>query len=474
MQVKGVEVDNRLDWQSKEVSLKAAFPLNVSNEMATYNLGVGTIQRGTNNPKKFEVPSKEWFDLTDQSGSHGVTVLEDCKYGSDKPDDHTLRLTLLYTPGVDNAFVYQGTQDWGIHEFRYGIYSHKGDWVSGESSWQGAFFNQPVLAFEAGKHAGNLGKSMSFLTLSSPEAGLMALKRMENGEYYIVRVNELFGKDSKDLSMTFPGKILDAYEVDGQEQKIGPAVYSGNRMTFDLSHYTIRSFAVRLASAPDASLPAEQYAVELPYNQDVMSFDDNRADGNFFHDLSLPAELIPKEITSEDVRFKMGSTEDEKNNAVSCNGQQIRLPEGNFNAVYILAAATTGTTGEFKVGTNVYNLGVQAWTGFVGQFYNRIFTPDQRDVTSVEEPFSKRDNIAWFASHRHIGYPSANDAYQYCYLYKYFLPLPKDSGTLELPQNKKIKILALTLVRDDPDHVRSLQDLYDSFKSYPPFHLREK
>ena len=471
---KRVEVDNRLDWQSKEVSLKAAFPLTVSNEMATYNLGVGTIQRGTNNPKKFEVPSKEWFDLTDQSGSHGVTVLEDCKYGSDKPDDHTLRLTLLYTPGVDNAFVYQGTQDWGIHEFRYGIYSHKGDWVSGESSWQGAFFNQPVLAFEAGKHAGNLGKSMSFLTLSSPEAGLMALKRMENGEYYIVRVNELFGKDSKDLSMTFPGKILDAYEVDGQEQKIGPAVYSGNRMTFDLSHYTIRSFAVRLASAPDASLPAEQYAVELPYNQDVMSFDDNRADGNFFHDLSLPAELIPKEITSEDVRFKMGSTEDEKNNAVSCNGQQIRLPEGNFNAVYILAAATTGTTGEFKVGTNVYNLGVQAWTGFVGQFYNRIFTPDQRDVTSVEEPFSKRDNIAWFASHRHIGYPSANDAYQYCYLYKYFLPLPKDSGTLELPQNKKIKILALTLVRDDPDHVRSLQDLYDSFKSYPPFHLREK
>ena len=38
------------------------------------------------------------FDLSDAKG--GMTVLTDSKYGSDKPDDHTLRLTLLYTPGL--------------------------------------------------------------------------------------------------------------------------------------------------------------------------------------------------------------------------------------------------------------------------------------------------------------------------------------------------------------------------------------
>jgi len=75
--------------------------MTVSNENATYNLGVGTIERSTNNPKKFEVPSKEWFDVTDSTGNYGVSILEDCKFGSDKPDNNTVRLTLLYTPKAD-------------------------------------------------------------------------------------------------------------------------------------------------------------------------------------------------------------------------------------------------------------------------------------------------------------------------------------------------------------------------------------
>jgi hypothetical protein len=32
------------------------------------------------------------------SGTFGATILTDAKNGSDKPDDHTLRLTLIRTP----------------------------------------------------------------------------------------------------------------------------------------------------------------------------------------------------------------------------------------------------------------------------------------------------------------------------------------------------------------------------------------
>jgi len=120
---KRFEVSNKIDWQSQGVSLKASFPLSVSNEKATYNIGVGTIARGNNEEKKFEVPSKEWFDLTDKSGKYGVSILEDCKFGSDKPNDNTLRLTLLYTPEINlprwRWTMYQSTQDWGIHDVRY-------------------------------------------------------------------------------------------------------------------------------------------------------------------------------------------------------------------------------------------------------------------------------------------------------------------------------------------------------------------
>ena len=92
---KRIMIHNEVAWQSRGVSLKATFPLTANNNQATYNLGLGTIERPVNHAKKYEVPSREWFDLTDRSGKFGVTILEDCKFGSDMPNDSTLRLTLL-------------------------------------------------------------------------------------------------------------------------------------------------------------------------------------------------------------------------------------------------------------------------------------------------------------------------------------------------------------------------------------------
>ena len=91
---KRVEFANAIDWNTRESNLKATFPLTASNQMATYNWDIGTIERPTAEPKKFEVPSHQWIDLTDMSGEFGATILTDCKNGSDKPNDHTIRLTL--------------------------------------------------------------------------------------------------------------------------------------------------------------------------------------------------------------------------------------------------------------------------------------------------------------------------------------------------------------------------------------------
>ena len=64
-----VEVANLVEWRSQTCSLKAEFPLTVSNPQATYNWELGKIQRGNNDPKKFEVPSHQWIDLTDKDGT---------------------------------------------------------------------------------------------------------------------------------------------------------------------------------------------------------------------------------------------------------------------------------------------------------------------------------------------------------------------------------------------------------------------
>ena len=67
-------VNNAIDWQSRQCSLKASFPLVVSNPLATYDSQVGAIERGNNEPKKFEVPQHRWLDLTDAKGDYGVGI----------------------------------------------------------------------------------------------------------------------------------------------------------------------------------------------------------------------------------------------------------------------------------------------------------------------------------------------------------------------------------------------------------------
>src|SRR5665213_2671229 len=116
-----VEFFTNIDWKGKECALKAVFPLTVSNPQATYNWELGTVSRGNNDPKKYEVPSHKCFDLTDTSGSYGVSILDDCKYGSDKPSDNTVRLTLLYTPGTRGGYQHQGTPDWGKQVMTYAV-----------------------------------------------------------------------------------------------------------------------------------------------------------------------------------------------------------------------------------------------------------------------------------------------------------------------------------------------------------------
>src|ERR1051325_5493258 len=249
---KRVEFANRIDWHSSEAALKATFPLTASNPNATYNWDVGTVSRGNNDERKFEVPSHQWFDLTDAGGAYGVTVLSDCKYGSDKPDDNTLRLTLLYTPGLGegNAKDYhdQTTQDLGHHEFVYGLAAHAGDWRREQTDWQAQRLNQPLIAFQTTPHTGSLGRSFSILKVDHSRVRVLALKRAEESDEVIVRLVELDGKPAENVSIRLAAPILSAREVNGQEQPLGSASVTGGGLVTSFGPYQLRTFALRLAA----------------------------------------------------------------------------------------------------------------------------------------------------------------------------------------------------------------------------------
>src|SRR3984885_14210710 len=247
---KRVEFANVVDWNTRESNLKATFPLTASNRIATYNWDIGTIERPTAEPKKFEVPSHQWIDLTDVNGKFGATILTDCKNGSDKPNDHTIRLTLIRTPGTRGGYADQGTQDIGHHEFVYGIAGHVADWRQSQTDWQGQRLNDPLIAFEASKHAGALGKKFSLVKGSNSRIRVLALKKAEHGDEIIVRLVELEGRPQPDVKISFNAALVSAREVNGQEQPVASTPVKGGGLVESFSAYQPRTFAVKLASAP--------------------------------------------------------------------------------------------------------------------------------------------------------------------------------------------------------------------------------
>src|SRR2546425_8118052 len=95
-----VEWDVSANWNTRQTMLKMEFPLSVSHSTATFDLGMGAIQRPNRTSSLYEVPAQQWADLTSSDNSYGVSILNDCKYGWDKPNNNTLRLTIFHTPAV--------------------------------------------------------------------------------------------------------------------------------------------------------------------------------------------------------------------------------------------------------------------------------------------------------------------------------------------------------------------------------------
>jgi alpha-mannosidase len=504
-----VEFANAIDWKTAEANLKATFPLTASSPLATYNWDIGTIQRANNEPNKFEVASHQWFDLTDKTGTFGVTVLSDAKNASDKPDDNTLRLTLIRTPGLGTgngrSYADQTSQDWGHHEFVYGIAAHAGDWRQEKTDWQALCLNQPLLAFATTPHSGSLGKSFSLVNVGNPRVRVMALKKAEQSDEIVVRLVEVDGKPQQNVRIAFAAPITGAREINGAEEPVGEApIFKGELIT-NFSAYQPRTFAVTLAPVSVKLIAQASQPVALAYDRSVATPDGKPGAGAFdSQGRAIAAEMLPRELEYDGIRFSLAPAGDYKANAVTARGQTITLPEGKYNRLYVLAAADNDQRGTFRVGDKTVEVTVQSWSGYIGQWDNRIWkqvpapppTPEEQarieerrrqqeaarraagdttplppirpqlrmiDVFDGLTPgYVKTSPVAWFASHRHNS-DGANEAYAYSYLFAYVLDVPAGARTLTLPNNDRIRILAVTAA-DAAGEARPVQPLFDTLE----------
>jgi len=457
-----LEILTDLDWRTKRTFAKAVFPLATPNPEATYDLGMGVIRRGNDRDTLNEVPAQQWADLTATDGSRGVAVLSDSKYGWDKPDDGTLRLTLVHTPIA--PMFHHDTNDLGRHRFAYALYGHPGDWRQGVVG-QAAAFDQPLWAFQASKHAGSRGASWSLASLEGEGAAVMALKRAEDSDEVIVRVREASRNGSAYLRLHVGDGITAAREVDGAEQPRGEATLLGGDLVASLSTFEPRTFALKLK--PNASLsltPPSSRPVTLPFDTDVASGNDAREDGTFdASGIALAAELLPAEVVHRGLRYVLGSTEEGALNAVTCRGQEIALQPQPGDRLYVLASADTDVTATFRVGTAAVDVPVQAFTGFVGQWDSRVM-PDGKievDPAKYTPAFVKPAEVAWYGAHRHAA--GQDEPYVFTYLFRHVLPIPAGATTLTLPDDSRVKVLAVTLAADPNDDTVAASVLHDGF-----------
>lgn len=506
-----VRFHDAIDWQGKASNLKAVFPLSAHNDMATYNWEVGTIQRPTAYANQFEVGSHYWIDLADKSGAWGSMILTDVKNGSDKRDDHTIRLTLVRTPGfppgttpeeaAHKNYSDQLNQDWGHHEITYGLTGHSGPWAKSGDDWAAYRLSAPLMAFQATKHPGPLGHTFSLMQVDNPDVRVLALKKAELSDEVVLRLVELRGESLDHVHVKFSSSIASASEANGQEQKTGTATVRDGVLETSFHPFQPRTFLLRLSAGEQTAHRITSEPVALQYNLAAASADDTHSNGGF--DASgnaLPAEMLPKQLAFDGITFKLAPGGSDNKDALVPHGEQVSLPSGNYNELYVLAAATGGDQdASFRMGQTESHLKIEDWGGFIGQWDTRQWKPEPatggnpnhpvplrrnwavsanhaewdlsntgsqpwaprypEDYLGLTPGYIKRDTLAWYASHHHTA-AGLNEPYSYSYLFAYKLAIPRGAKEVKLPNNDKIRILAMSVANDEPE-VRPMQPLYD-------------
>ncbi len=493
-----VEFANTIDWRGTKENLKAVFSLTASNQNATYNEDLGTVERPNRFDRQFEVLSHRWIDLTDKTGSFGATILTDYKNGSDKVDDKTIRLTLLRSPGTDAGYTDQGNQDWGHHEITFAIAGHSGSWRDAGTDWQGYRLNNPVRAFATTAHSGPLGRKLSLFSVDSKHVRLFAMKKAEDSDELVVRMVETTGKPTGTVLAKFAAPILQAREIDAQELPLRDAPIDKGSLVVSLGAYQPRTFALKLAPASSRVSTNLGAAAQLTYNVNAASNDDAKSTHGFDgKGNALPAEMLAESVMVNGVEFKLPHASTDTKDAVSADGQVIELPKGDYNRVFLLAASSSGDTpAEFKVGSAAARFNIQAWNGFLGQWdtrewknvpqFNWNISPTTKwppadladrekrapsvrypdDYVGLREAFIKPAEVAWYASHHHEA-TGLNVPYQYSYLYTYSTEIPAGAKTLTLPKNTNVKVFAVSVAKVPPQ-VTPAAPLFDTVRLTAP------
>jgi alpha-mannosidase len=206
-----IDFATRIDWREvggpdrDSPMLKVAFPFAHSSDHCVREVPFGHAEYPTDGR---EVPSLTFLELPGRG--FGVAILNDSKYGHDARGNR-IRLTLLRA-----AYDPDPLPDIGVHEIRYSILPHSGDWKEAEVWKRGHEFNSRVHSTPCGPDEGGI----SFLRLEGPGVDMACLKMADDGRGIVLRLVEMRGR-SVDVRVRVGWRARLARKCDLRERDLG-------------------------------------------------------------------------------------------------------------------------------------------------------------------------------------------------------------------------------------------------------------
>lgn len=231
-----------VDWHEDHVLLKAAFPLDIHANKATYDIQFGSLERNTHgntswDAAKFEVCAQKWADISEDG--YGVSLLNDCKYGY-SAEGSNLKISLLKAATYPNPEA-----DREEHNFTYSLYPHADDFRRGGTVEQAYMLNIPFETVNVAANAnGKLPDTYSAVSCDKKNVIVDTVKKAEVGDATVVRMYDTFDR-RENVTLKFGFDITEATLCDLLENDICTLKIKDNSVTVPVKNFEIVTVKVR-------------------------------------------------------------------------------------------------------------------------------------------------------------------------------------------------------------------------------------
>lgn len=230
-----IEFETAVQWHERHKMLKAAFPVDVLSDKATFEIQFGTIERPTHfntswDQARFESCVQKFADLSD--GGYGVSVLNDCKYGYDVHDG-VIQLSLLRSPTNPDPEADQGEQ-----RFTYAVAPHRGTLHESNTVRLAYELNQPMIAVKPSGDRTTVPFEWSAAECDQPNVVLETVKPSEDGSGTVLRFYETANRRCQaNVRLGLPATRVELCDL--LERVIEPVPYKDGSFSLSFGNYEI-------------------------------------------------------------------------------------------------------------------------------------------------------------------------------------------------------------------------------------------